>query len=318
MKTIITGFKMRIISSILMTVLMIVSCTGCWSRVEIERMSFISVVGVDRDGSDLLVSFQIVNPRALAKKGDAGGVGGQPPVFVLSVKERAISDALAKISQESPRAVRFKQLDAIVLGESLGRDGISQVMDFFARHWEMRRSIWVLVARGSAQEILLKGAPVQESVPGMAIKMMMDRRQHLAPTNFPVKLGDFLSGMSMEGADAIASTVSLRSMQEKKPSESVEDKGDNSNNAATDKKEIVFEGAGVFRGDKLVGYLGPHEARGVLRVIGKIKGGVYTVPIPAQGTMASLVTQRSSVQIKPVIAKDNISFQIKIYDEGYV
>jgi len=318
MKTKLTRLSVRIISLILMTALMVVICSGCWSRVEIEKMSFISVVGVDRAGSELLVSFQFVNPSALARDGGTGGGGGEPPVFVLSVKERSLSDALAKISQESPRAVRFKQLDAIILGESLGKEGISHVMDFFARHWEMRRSIWIMVAKGSAQEILLKGAPVQENVPGMAIKMLMDRRDRLAPTHYPIKLGDFLNGMSMEGTDAIASAVSVRPMQEKKVAESVKDKEEDDKKVAAEKKEIVFEGAGVFRGDKLVDYLGPHETRGVRWVLGKIQGGIYTVPTPSQGTLASLVTERSSVRIKPVIAKDNITFQIKIYDEGYV
>jgi spore germination protein KC len=318
MKTKLTRIRMRVISLLLVISMMVVSYSGCWSRVEIEKMSFISVVGVDRAGSDLLVSFQIVNPSALAKNGGTGGGGGEPPVFVLSVKGRTLPDALAKISQESPRAVRFKQLDAVVLGESLGKEGVSHIMDFFARHWEMRRSIWIIVAKGSAQEILLKGAPVQEKVPGMAIKMLMDRRDRLAPTHYPIKLGDFLNGMSMEGTDAIASAVSVEPMQEKIAGESVEDKDEDGNKAAAEKKEIVFEGAGVFRGAKLVGYLGPHEARGVLWVSGKIQGGIYTVPPPSQGTLGSLVTEKSSVRVKPVISKDNIRFQISIYDEGYV
>ena len=45
--------------------------------------------------------------------------------------------------QESPRVVRFKQLDAIVLGESLGKEGIP--CHDFARHWEIL--YMVLVAK---------------------------------------------------------------------------------------------------------------------------------------------------------------------------
>lgn len=319
MKKMLTRIRVRIISLLLMTALMVVSCCGCWSRVEIEKVSFISVVGVDRAGRDLLVSFQIVNPRALAKNGGAGGGGGgEPPVFVLSVTGRTLSDAMAKISQESPRVAHFKQLDAIVLGEDLGRMGVSRVVDYFARHHEMRRSIWVTVAKGSAQEVLLKGAPVQESVPGMAIKMLMERRERLAPTHYPVKLGDFLNGMSLEGTDAIASAVNVRPMQEKKLGGGVKEEDGNVIKVAAEKKEIVFEGAGVFRGDKLQAYLGPHEARGVLWFLGKIQGGVYTVPNPSQGTWATLTTEKASVRVKPIITKDNISFKVNVYDESFV
>lgn len=278
-------------------------------------MSFVSVVGVDRAGEDLLVSFQIVVPRSLAKE---GGGGGEPPVFVLSVKERTIPDALAKISQESPRVVRFKQLDAIVLGEDLGKEGAGHVMDFFARHWEMRRSIWVLMAHGSAQEVLLKGAPVQEKVPGSAIKMMMEREDRLAPTHYPIMLGDFINNLSREGVDAIISAVHIRPMQEKKAGVSVEERESEEKKVTAERKEMAFQGAGVFRGDKLVGYLGPHETRGVRSILGKLQGGIYTVPTPSQGIWASLVTDKSSARIKPVVTKDKISFQIEIRDEGYV
>ncbi len=303
-------------------------CSGCWSRIELENMSFISVIGVDRSGDDLQVSFLIVTPEASASSGEDAGGSGSSSYFVLSVKERSIPDAREKISQKSSRYVRFKQLDAIVLGEGLGREGIADVMDYFARHWEMRRSIWVLVAQGSAQEVLLKGAPVQEKVPGTAIRMMMERPNSLAPTHYPARLGNFLWRMTMEGTDAIASAIKVGSRIDNGSDEKVENEGEGEGEAtesdgkgdgeAESGKEFVFDGSGVFREDRLVGYLGPHGTRGALRVLGKIQGGIYTVPVPSEGIIGSLVTKSSSAKVKPVIKGDHISFKIEIKDEGYV
>ncbi|HHW40595.1 MAG TPA: Ger(x)C family spore germination protein [Syntrophomonadaceae bacterium] len=306
----------------LLGVLAICLLGGCWSKVEIEQMAFISLVGVDRaDKEDLLVSFQIVNPRALARgSGGGSGGGGEPPVFVLSVTARTVPDALAKLAEESPRVVRFKQLSAIVLGEDLARSGVGQVMDFFARHWEMRRSIWVLVAKKSAQDVLLKGAPVSERVPGMAIKMEMERRAILSPTRYPVALGDFLTGLAREGEDAIASSVEIGPMQEKKPGGSggKEEGGDTKEKATTGMKELVFSGAGVFRGEKLVAFLGPQETRGVRWFKGKVPGGVLTVPVKTQGTWASLTTDREITRVKPVVTKTGIRYDVEIMDEGFI
>lgn len=320
MRKLFPRISMRAISFLLLA-FFIIGCAGCWSRVEIEQMSFISVVGVDRiSPRDLLVSFQIVNPRALARgPGGGGGGGNEPPVFVLSVKARTLPDALAKLASESPRVVRFKQLNAIVLGEDLAKNGVAQVMDFFARHWEMRRSIWVLVAKGSAEDVILKGAPLPEKVPGMAIELEMDRRDQLAPVRYPVKLGDFLTAMTRKGADAIASSIEVGPMQELKLGNTTGEKGGSTKEQATaGMKEIVFRGAGVFKGDRLVAFLGPQETRGVRWVQGKINGGIYTVPTPSRGTWASLVTERAAVRIKPEITKENIHFKLEIKDEGYV
>jgi spore germination protein KC len=206
--------------------------------------------------------------------------------------------------------VRFKQLNAIVLGEDLGREGVAHVADFFVRHWEMRRSIWMVVAHGNAQDVLLKGAPVQEKVPGQAVKMQMEVSHKYAPTYYPVVLGDFLTDMNEEGKDAIVAAVRVKPMQENKAGQS--------ETGSTENNQLVFEGSGVFRGDKLVGYLGPSETRGARWVKGKIDGGIYTVPTPSEGLWASLVTTSGSSRIEPVITEDNISFRIEIIDEGYI
>ena len=52
--------KQRVIALILL-IFFIISLSGCWDRVEIDDMAFISMVGVDSAGPDeLLVSFQFL------------------------------------------------------------------------------------------------------------------------------------------------------------------------------------------------------------------------------------------------------------------
>jgi spore germination protein KC len=229
---------------------------------------------------------------------------------VISVKARSVPHALAQISEESPHVVRFKQMNAIVLGEGLGREGVSHVMDFFVRHWEMRRSIWMVMAYGSAQDLLLRGSSIQEKVPGASIKMQMEMPHKLAPTYYPVVLGDFLTDLSEEGKDAIVAAAMVKPLQEHKAVEG--------SSASDEVSQLTFKGSGVFRGDVLAGYLGPDETRGARWIKGEIDGGVYNVPTPSEGIWASLVTTSGSSRIEPVITEDNISFQVEIRDEGYV
>lgn len=311
MRCIIAGLKTRILIAIIL-MFFTITLSGCWDRVEIEDMSFISMVGVDYIGPDeLLVSYQIVNPSGLASSGEGGGEGGgEKPFFVLSVKASSLPQALVKVSEESPHVVRFKQLNALVLGEGLGREGIAQVVDYFTRHWEMRRSIWMVMAHGRAQDILLKGSPIQEKVPGVAVKMQMERFKKYAPTYSPVVLGDLLTDISEEGRDGLVAAVRVNQMQE--------DKVDEGSSTTVESNQLLFQGSGVFRGEKLVGYLGPNETRGALWIKGEIDGGIYTVPVSSEGIWASLVTTKGTSRVKPVITEDDISFRIEISDEGYV
>jgi len=87
----------------------------------------------------------------------------------------------------------------------------------------------------------------------------------LTPPSIPLCWAIFLTDISEEGRDAIVAAVRVRPMQENKAGES--------KTGFTENNQLMFEGAGVFRGDKLVGYLGPSETRGARWVKGKIDGG---------------------------------------------
>lgn len=290
-------------------------CSGCWSRTEIEQMAFISVIGVDKAGSGLLVSFQIIDPKALAKGGGGGGGagGGTKAINVISVKARDLPEALARLAEKSSKAIRLKQLSAIVMGEGLARSGLAPVLDFFTRHWEVRRSTWVLVARGQAREILQKGMPTGENVPGIAIRNLMQQPSLLASGRYPMVLGD-LAGILSRDMDAVVSKVELDQ------GDRSADQGAGEAGRGDEKKggELLLKGAGVFRKDKMVGFLGPSETRGICWLKGKVRGGVTTVPVATRGTWASLVTDRANARIKPEITKNRIRYLVEIEDYGFI
>lgn len=305
---------------VLILSLLIASGSGCWSRVEIEKMSFISMIGVDRAGDgELLVSYQIVVPRSLARGPGGGGSTQEPPFYVVSVKAPTLADSLSKLAEESPRVVRLRQLNGIIFGEDLARSGLGPTLDFFGRHWEVRRSVWVLVAKGRAQDILTRGIPVQERLPGSAIKIFMERRPSLTSTSYPIVLGDFLTYLTRAGQEPIAASVELYPVRELEGREGGEKQGsDVGGKAAEGRIELAFKGAGVFLHDRLIQFLEPRETRGVLWVQGKVKGGVIDVPAGANNVWASLVTDRESTRVFPQLTKNGIRFKIEIRETGFI
>lgn len=312
--------KIRICLMLLFLTIAVLTGGGCWDRVEIENVAFVDVMGVDRAGDgNVLVTFYVVNPAALGKQSGGGG-GEEPPAYISSIEARDVPQAVSKYAEESPRLVRFKQLQVIIVGEDQARQGVGPVMDFFSRQREMRRSIWLLMAKGKAQDILVKGKMPPEKLLSAGIKTILERQPVHSATRYPIVLGDFVTAMSIPGQEPIVSSVEIYPMREATTGGPYGEDGlaAAEGSAAEENNVLAFKGAGVFRDDKLLDFLGPSETRGVLWVQGKVQGGRIVVPAPSQGDWASLAIERESTDVQPVVDNNKVRFIVTIHEEGYI
>lgn len=296
---------------------------GCWDRVEIEKLSFTTMVGVDTAGPDgVLVTFQTVIPRMLAKGAGGGGGGGAPakPYTNYSVQGRNVSDAVHSFELKNSNTALFRATTVIIIGEDEARKDVLPPLDFFTRKAMMRRSILVLAAKGRAEDILLKGDPGPETIPANAIRTLFQRRQDVT-SNYAINFAEFLSNIERPGKDAIIPAIELV------PELSGTVAGSQGGTPSPGQQKDVKEGAkqvlgisslGVFKMNRLVDFLGTSESRGVLWVRGKAQGGTITVPADTQDTWASLLVSSESSKITPTMAPDGIRFKIEIKVNGYV
>jgi spore germination protein KC len=308
--------KLRMILALLILTTTVLT-GGCWDRMEIENIAFVNAIGVDRAGSgNLLVTFYVVNPDAMSKQGGKG-----PPAYVASLEAPTVGLALAKYAEQSARQPRYKQLQAIILGEDLARQGVAPVMDYFGRFWGSRLSIPVLVARGKAQDILVKGQTPPEKLASSGIEAILSQTPSLSGTRFSVVLGDVLTNLTRTGMQPVITSLELVPMREATTGGPYGEHGTatSEGSASEENQVIACKGAGVFREDKLLDFLTPTETRGLLWLQGKVQGGRMVVPAPDGGNEgATLAVERESTKIKPVVTADKISYQVKIAESGYI
>ncbi len=303
-------------------VLLLNICAGCWDRVEIEQLSYISMVGIDTSGPDgVLVTFQCVIPRMLARGqggGNGGGAAQVKPYTNYSIKARNVSDAVRLFEIKQPHKALFKVATVIVLGEDLARRDVVPPLDFFTRKPALRRSLWVMVAEGRAEDILLKGDPGPEILPASNVRTAFQRRQDVTLTS-SVNFGQLLSKLERPGVDAFIPEIKLGP----KLSGGTGGQGETS---AQDQLKDIKEGEkqvleivdfGVLKSNKLVSFLDITESRGLLLLQEKTQSG--TITVPAQGaSWASLLVSSKNVKITPVITQDGFLFNIEIRIEGYI
>ncbi|HYF91643.1 MAG TPA: Ger(x)C family spore germination protein [Symbiobacteriaceae bacterium] len=265
--------RLRRMAAVLLALLMTLS--GCWSRRELTEVSFAGLMGVDWAEGQYLITLNIWLP---GRQGGERGGGGTPGHKVMTVTERGPSPdgALAKLDQVLPRSLTLAHVRAVIFGEEMARKGIGPVMDFLLRSVEIRPNAFVGIASGSAFELL--GARPRQDIPAAGPLGYHDaalRRSSVTPIR---RVAETANTLQEEGIDLTLPLFRRGNQPPPKPPD-VYDEGalrESEGNA----DEIVFGGAGVFRGDKLVGWLTPDETRGTLWGTDQMGHGAISAECP--------------------------------------
>lgn len=235
-------------------VLILIACLiflpGCWGKREVEELAPLLGVGFDlgEKPGTFLITLQFAKP----KKG--GETGAEVEDRTFSIEASSAREAIEKISKVTFRTPFMGSLKVIVIGEDVAKaGGFNDMLDFAQRFSEFRRSMYLVLAKGKAQEILnLKLR--SELVPALAIKNLIEGGNELS--SFPtVRLGHYLTILGSKSTAPI-----LPVLESVKPGEGIEYKADGEDEAG----EIRIQGAGVLRGDHLVEILTDEETKGYM------------------------------------------------------
>lgn len=296
----------------------IIFTPACWDQREVERLGIVMAIGVEpAPGGRVRVIIQNVNPSSQVR--GAGGGGGGPGGMVSkayrnrSIEGDTIFDAFRELSRESPRQLFFAHNQMIIISEELARErGLKEVMDIFERNPQFRRTTWLLVGRGDMAHLLDVPGRL-EITPSQRIFSIINERD--LTSQFAVqRLGDFLELMESEATHPFTAVV------EAVPNPAVPaqyEHGMGEGHVQEPHHILMLNGTAVFRRDKLAGWLNPKESRGLLWVLGKVKGGIIDVPDPeATGERVSLEIMRSKTKLRPEIRDGQIYMTIAVNAES--
>ncbi|GJM82919.1 hypothetical protein HMSSN139_54150 [Paenibacillus sp. HMSSN-139] len=126
---------------------------GCWNRRELNELGIAVAAGVDKEGDRYRLTVQVVDPgQVTAQKGASGGA----PATLYTSEGDTILEAARRITQISPRKIYLSHLRVYLIGESLAKQGIGQVLDLLTRDHEIRTDFYLVVTRGTSALEMLK------------------------------------------------------------------------------------------------------------------------------------------------------------------
>lgn len=280
--------RKRVIAPLLIMLLLTVS--GCWDAASPEQMAWVTALGVD-EGPDenLIFTFQVVIPKAVGTGGaQQGGPGGSQghSFLVFSVAAPDVITAVELSDAFVARRVSLQHAKALILGEAIVRRGISEFLAPAIRYRDFRRTLFVVVAKGTAREFLQHARPRLEADPALWYEMMMhwQRETHLVP---PMRIHQLVIALESPGLGGRAALVAARPDLADNPDQLGGQVGEGPSNLEagslfrSGEVPVEFLGTAVFKGDKLAGLLSGQETRVVALLRGELNRRTpVTIPDP--------------------------------------
>lgn len=147
-----TKYKVGFILSLLLAVLL---CSGCMGAQEVDDLSFILTIGIDKsDEPNMNVfTFRIAMPRSFT--GD-GGAENKNKTKLVSVKAANITEAVRQLGIALNRKPEMSHTSALFISEEVAKEGIYPYLTMFLREQVYLNTMSILVTEGQAKEALQK------------------------------------------------------------------------------------------------------------------------------------------------------------------
>jgi spore germination protein KC len=283
--------------------------SGCWSKREIETLAIVGAYAVDKvtiEGQEKYRSTALVLKPFASQQSMQGSASNGEQYWIFSAIGDNVFDSARNLSARSPRFVFSAHSDLIIIGERLAReDGIDKVIDLVLRHKDFRLRNYILISKGEALKIL-EASPELESTLSQEIVNIIENSSENISKSYTINIQKFTNILMSSGQDAVTGkieTVTLTKFGTQKQPD----------------KSVRLTGTAVFKGFKMVGWLGDIETKGFLYLINKAKFGVIPINTPGNTTKnLSFSMKDARTEILPLINEDEISFTVNVKAEGNI
>lgn len=272
---------------------------GCWGKNEVDQLAFVIGLGLDQGEKpgDIILTYQIAQP----KKG--GQSGSEINNWTLSTEVTHAPLSEEKVFEILNKHPFLGTTKVLIIGEELAKSGINPVVDSFQRYYQFRRTMYMLVAKGKAKDILNTKLR-NDQLPALSLLGRIEENKSVS--SFPVtRIGHYLTLLSREGQSPIIPVVDRL-----QPGEGgIDYKGSEGGGA----EELRLEGSGVFRGGKLISYLTDQETKGYLWLENEVGTRfISTEEMNGISVTAKIISSKSKQSVTQDEKGPRFNYQLKV------
>ncbi|MNB69794.1 Spore germination protein B3 precursor [compost metagenome] len=282
-----------------MALLLLFSLTGCWSKLELDELTFIFGMYVDAGTEPGTVELTISTPLPnRLVSGTQGGTAQGKSYSTVTKTAHSITDAIIMIQKDLSRRLEISHIKAIVVGQEYAANGIHELLEWCKRQPEIPQGTYIMAAPGKASEVARLSA-VYEQLPDQVLRNISELNLTYATTIRVYLLAE---------ANNMGYAMNYLSFgvkpDEKEQGEPV--------------KWAGVQGVMLFKGMKMTGTLNSDESRALSWAAGDLSGHLtlpmYTVVWNEQDSKgkASALFYSDTVSRKVQMTADGPVFHVRL------
>ena len=273
---------------------------GCSSGArESEEILYVVAMGLDKGEAEgtMKISYQIAIPRT------GENVKSSDLTEIITVTATSLTEGVGMLNSVITGYPAFLHTKVIIIGEDLAREGLGKILTPFQRYREYRGSMFFLVARGTAEQVIRANEPRFTITPSKYYEQMMlsgVESGHFLRTS----IHEVYTRLRSHSGHPYAALVAVSPSQSHgKVHSGVEGENDRKYLAGDLPRKggnkLEFAGTAVFAGDTLVGMLDNIETRMLAMLLGKFPQGYLSMRDPLQAR--EVVNVRLHLEKRPHI-----------------
>ena len=242
----------------ILLVIIILFITGCNYR-ELNDIAVVTAINVDKDKNGYKTIVQVINPT---KEQDSTS-SGEPDFITYTSTGKTLQESFRKVMLESPRKIYGSQMQLLIIGEDLARNGIGDILDFFFRDPEIRFNFNVVVEKKNSDNKAIKTLTVLDNLSSSNIMDSIKNASNYIGNSIDVTFEDLMNMYLYDNLEIVLPSIYATG-------------NDNYNNdsnlsSTSNYSKVIVSNLSIFKGDKLQGYLTFNESIGYNFITDNIK-----------------------------------------------
>lgn len=188
---------------ILIIILTLLLCTGCFDYKEINDLAIINAIGVDYEDDEYIITLEILNDQI---DKDSSKITSYTKVGHGKNLTSAIENAADKLSKQ----LIFNHIKLMILSKSIIEEKFENIVDLFLRNTYFRENFYVISATKNKPETLLNHTTNEAPIASTAITDTLESIRYSSNTNVLKKFDEMVEEVITYGIDTCFSNITLK------------------------------------------------------------------------------------------------------------
>ena len=287
--------------------IMLLLLTGCWGKTELNEIGIVTTTGIDLEpDGNIRITVMSIQPE---------GSGISAPVrsftWIGTATGKNLMDASKNLGSIEMKHLTWIHNTIIIIGQDVAVRKMEEVIDFFSRNREVRFSSYILVAQGTAFDILQTPADIQNGL-STEILGIIDNAPEWSKTHI-ANAKDFLVSHAENCGSYITGKIAA-TFEERTTFSAPREDYEKLTLLGQKIPILNIEGCAVFKKGKMLGWLDTKETRGYLWITGDIAAGAIVTQME-EGNL-SFESNFSKTSVELSINGEDITYLIKVDSRG--